>query len=148
MYIDTHQNYSMRIYPHQQDTGGFFIAVLERKSSTKKPASPDVQRPVRYRKREADKSDDSIHAKKLRLNREAVEMEVMDGLESTELVLESTSVSTSNDGPGEVDSIARTSVGLKEQINDNSFKENPYTFLESSDRILQSCMWVRNYRVI
>lgn len=24
----------MRVYPHQQDTGGFFIAVLEKKSET------------------------------------------------------------------------------------------------------------------
>lgn len=131
----------MRIYPHQQDTGGFFIAVLERKRSTKKSASPGVERPVRYRKREADKSDDSIHAKKLRLNRgEAIEMDVMDNSESAGLVQASTSVSTSNDGLGEVDSVAGTSVGLKEQVNDSSFKENPYTFLESSDRILQSCM--------
>jgi multisite-specific tRNA:(cytosine-C5)-methyltransferase len=131
----------MRIYPYQQDTGGFFIAVLERKCSTKKSASPGVECPVRYRKREADKSDDSIHAKKLRLNHgDAVEMDVMDGSESAELVQASTSVSTSNDDQGEVDSVAGTSVGLKEQVNDSSFKENPYTFLESSDRILQSCM--------
>lgn len=131
----------MRIYPHQQDTGGFFIAVLERKCSTKKSASTGVERPVRYRKREADQTDDSIHAKKIRLNHgEAVEIDVMDGSECTELALEPTSVLTSNHGQEEVDSVARTSVGLKEQVNDNSFKENPYTFLESSDRILQSCM--------
>ena len=27
---------SMRIYPHLQDTGGFFVAVLQRKSSSTK----------------------------------------------------------------------------------------------------------------
>jgi multisite-specific tRNA:(cytosine-C5)-methyltransferase len=130
----------MRIYPHLQDSGGFFIAILERKGSSKESTSPGVQGHIRYGKREADKSDESTHAKKPRLNHgEAVE-DVTGGLGSAGLVLESTSVSTSNDGQGEIDSGARTSVGLKEQVTDGSFKENPYTFLESSDRILQSCM--------
>jgi hypothetical protein len=30
-----HSGYSMRIYPHLQDTGGFFVAVLQRKTVAK-----------------------------------------------------------------------------------------------------------------
>lgn len=32
--------HSMRIYPHLQDTGGFFVAVLQRKSVAKEDNAP------------------------------------------------------------------------------------------------------------
>jgi hypothetical protein len=34
--------HSMRIYPHLQDTGGFFVAVLQRKSVAKEDYDPVV----------------------------------------------------------------------------------------------------------
>jgi len=129
----------MRVYPHLQDTGGFFIAVLERKGLAKRSASPPVECLIRDKKREADKIDDTMHTKKPRLDPEVVgQMDVVQESRNTEL---STSKLASNDG--KADPSGGTSVGLKEQIDDDSFKENPYTFLQSDDRILRSCMWVR-----
>ncbi len=73
----------MRVYPHLQDTGGFFIAVLERKGLAKRSASPPVECLIRDKKREADKVDDTMHTKKPRLDPEIVgQMDVVHELRS------------------------------------------------------------------
>lgn len=38
--------HSFRIYPHLQDTGGFFIAILQRKPPAKAPATASASRYV------------------------------------------------------------------------------------------------------
>ncbi|KAK2459717.1 hypothetical protein APHAL10511_008268 [Amanita phalloides] len=110
----------MRIYPHLQDTGGFFIAVLERKSSGSKSACGDKGTSILgHRKREVEEPCNDAHNKKPRLDHQ----DIQDNPQSLEVTTDSASLSAS-----------------KGTVNDGSFKENPYTFLPSNDRILRSCI--------
>ncbi|KAE9410619.1 S-adenosyl-L-methionine-dependent methyltransferase [Gymnopus androsaceus JB14] len=103
----------MRIYPHLQDSGGFFVAVLERKHVEAKPN--------RERKRTAENMEPSEpETKKPRLGSES------DAI-TPDVPVQSTSgadaKSTTESGGG-----------------GGSFKEMPYTFLSPRDPTLLSCI--------
>ncbi|KAF8920793.1 cytosine-5--methyltransferase [Mucidula mucida] len=105
----------MRIYPHLQDTGGFFVAVLER--------NPDAV--VNKKKRVASPSAE-LEAKKPRLD-ESLSTDPTKMEEDTAPLLESTT--TMSEPSGDVTD-AQPEKELKPDI---SFKENPYTFLKPDD---------------
>ncbi|KAF9048205.1 S-adenosyl-L-methionine-dependent methyltransferase [Hymenopellis radicata] len=118
----------MRIYPHLQDTGGFFVAVLER--------NPDAV--VNKKKRVASPSAES-EAKKPRLDEpSSVDPAKME--EDTAPLLESTEPATTVSEPSPDVTEATDALPEKELKPDISFKENPYTFLKPDDPILLTCV--------
>ncbi|PPR07386.1 hypothetical protein CVT26_013702 [Gymnopilus dilepis] len=121
----------MRIYPHLQDTGGFFVAVLKRTPKIHTSA------PSKERKREADAGDlpsETPDAKRLKTS-----AEVPPDQEARLPV-----VTADSAGPVPVDTELETSTvkaNSKKKVKDGgSFKENPYTFLSPDDPILRSCI--------
>ncbi|PBK71008.1 S-adenosyl-L-methionine-dependent methyltransferase [Armillaria solidipes] len=111
----------MRIYPHLQDSGGFFIAVLERRSTNK------------TKKRTADSVGDVPESKKPRL--------AEDGAPPPAMVEGEVEAKTNDDATMDAvadekdDKVSKATSG-----GGGSFKENPYTFLRPNDPILLSCI--------
>ncbi|KAJ7639456.1 S-adenosyl-L-methionine-dependent methyltransferase [Roridomyces roridus] len=112
----------IRIYPHLQDTGGFFVAVLERSGEV-------AQTPPREKKREASPAEEEApDSKKPRLE-------------------EATGDATPTEEAPKVEEAAKSAapvipVGGKAKKGESggSFKENPYTFLPADDPTLASCL--------
>ncbi|KAF8906542.1 S-adenosyl-L-methionine-dependent methyltransferase [Gymnopilus junonius] len=112
----------MRIYPHLQDTGGFFVAVLQRTVKSSKPAV------AAERKREADASDlpsEAPEAKRLKTTPDR----------RPEQDTPSPSLSVAPEQAS-----AEKNQSKKKSKEGSSFKENPYTFLPPDDPILRSCI--------
>ncbi|KAG5644352.1 hypothetical protein DXG03_008649 [Asterophora parasitica] len=141
---------SMRIYPHLQDTGGFFVAVLERR------ALPEAV----SKKREASYSGDLPQTKKLRLEEEADEAEPSvapktdteidadaDADAEVYLVDDVTATANSEEVDGASTTMSASAQGKGKRGMKNSetngggaFKEHPYTFLAPTDPILLHCI--------
>lgn len=114
----------MRVYPHLQDTGGFFVAVIERKKDfegkAEKKRSPDREGSILA----ASGGDEVRVAKRAKLE------EAVDG---SDLITPST-----------IDEellVAQDDVQVQ-AVADASFKENPFTFISEDDPNLVSCMCV------
>lgn len=114
----------MRVYPHLQDTGGFFVAVIERKKDfevkAEKKRSPDREGSILA----TSGSDDVRVAKRAKFE---------GGGDGNDL----TPPSTINE---EV-LVAQDDVQVQ-AVADASFKENPFTFISEDDPNLVSCMCV------
>ncbi|KAG6811829.1 hypothetical protein H0H92_005626 [Tricholoma furcatifolium] len=128
---------SMRIYPHLQDTGGFFVAVLERRA----PA----------RKRELSSTpEDGQETKKPRLEQDVAQSELeveSDTVAKDDVPADETAEDTTKAEaqPSDDKSVVKVSKKEKKEKDGNMggggiFKEHPYTFLPSTDPILQSCI--------
>ncbi|KAF8156676.1 S-adenosyl-L-methionine-dependent methyltransferase [Crassisporium funariophilum] len=123
----------MRIYPHLQDSGGFFVAVLEKvKKLTDESGGSSSER-----KREANDLIELPEPKKQRMTSEAPYLADDDLM--TDGLVEAV--------PNEVDSMdtekgSRKLRSKKESLGKGggSFKENPYTFLAANDPILLTCI--------
>ncbi|KAL0958350.1 hypothetical protein HGRIS_000495 [Hohenbuehelia grisea] len=142
----------MRIYPHLQDTGGFFVAVLEK---TKKPEKQPVTAPSTKGKREMEESvDDEVpESKKPRLTDDStasVELAAPQGASSETTT---TVPDASAPGPESAQGAVKAAEAEDENIvadldktpepskvSSSDFKENPYTFLPSDHTILTNCM--------
>ncbi|KAG9311645.1 S-adenosyl-L-methionine-dependent methyltransferase [Chiua virens] len=122
---------SMRIYPHLQDTGGFFVAVLERKESHR----PSKSKLAGKRAAEADATVSD--SKKLKLDTRLPSDEHEDvssaGMSSAE-------PSTAVVGDDTTTDRARNGHASKPKLADPSFKEMPYTFLQPDDPALVTCI--------
>lgn len=117
----------MRIYPHLQDSGGFFIAVMQRRTADTLPAP--------QKKAEGKRASETVEtrtgsqppssvgepaSKKARLANE----QSLDGTDPTSAV----------DATAEAEPTAESG---------GAFKEDPYTFVPPDDPSLISCMFVR-----
>ncbi|KAG6876664.1 hypothetical protein C0993_001409 [Termitomyces sp. T159_Od127] len=138
---------SLRIYPHLQDTGGFFVAVLERKASADGSA----------RKRElSPPEDENQEAKKPRIEKDGQELQsgeltlVKDTSEGAAVAATSAndvSVITATEAiPTEPATEGSKRAQEKRKKHDKGgdggggvFKEPPYTFLPPTDPILKNC---------
>jgi len=111
----------MRIYPHQQDSGGFFVAVMERRSAEVKP--------IRERKRNVEDAAEAPQpeSKKPRLENETEHSTT--GTPAPEAATSGAELKTIVEGGG------GASGG-----GGGSFKEMPYTFLSPRDETLVSCI--------
>ncbi|KAJ6454578.1 cytosine-5--methyltransferase [Mycena sanguinolenta] len=125
----------LRIYPHLQDTGGFFVAVLERSSADTSTGAVEEAVEAAPRKREAD-ADESVEipeSKKPRLDADGV-VKVEDDAEPP---AETTSIAaepaTKNPAPPKAGKQKKGEGG-------GSFKENPYTYLVPDDPAILSCV--------
>ena len=130
----------MRIYPHLQDTGGFFVAVLQRK------ASPSVNHSLENAKAKTDRkrpalgvkgtddptSENGEHrtAKKVKLEQDGATGDSVDIGPVDEAALD----------VGGQEDIPETEQDDVKMVADASFKENPFTFLPKDDPNLVSCM--------
>ncbi|KAJ2912919.1 hypothetical protein MD484_g7500, partial [Candolleomyces efflorescens] len=158
---DLHIDRCMRIYPHLQDTGGFFVAVLERKK--KKSATsqrkrqhgeteelPDSKRP---RIEESDETIDEEPSPELASTAEEDEApsEPVSAIEEAgpeppvsaiEEALEENpgSPSEAMDTVDVEDSTPAAASSSKGEKGDGSFKENPYIYLPQDHPLLQACL--------
>jgi len=146
----------MRIYPHLQDTGGFFVAVLERKPQQNSHASvaayvpvPSFPQNIPYgssRKRDAEEADVAVpEAKKVKLDL-SVPPEFQESFPPTPMSEDDGShplvLATVETEAQDSSKTEKVSLRGKFKISDPSFKEMPYTFLEPNDPALISCMFV------
>ncbi|KAK7471032.1 tRNA (cytosine-5-)-methyltransferase ncl1 [Stygiomarasmius scandens] len=111
---DLHLERCMRIYPHHQDSGGFFVAVLERRP---------LAGQTKEKKRAASSPAPVPEAKKPRL------------FDSTESVPKDPSTPAAAPTGASTPSEPQEAPAVEQ-----SFKEMPYTFLASEDPTLLSCI--------
>jgi len=123
--------YSWRIYPHQQNTGGFFVAVLER---VPKPKTTGTKRP-----KEEDEED--RQTKKPKLGEEATVRPPFDPV-----------VEHAGEGAvaqaGDQEHIVEVEMAKNGDEADKalkarpsgSYKEEPYTFLDPESEDLKNCL--------
>ncbi|KAF5343843.1 hypothetical protein D9756_011343 [Leucocoprinus leucothites] len=140
-------SFCMRIYPHIQDSGGFFVAVLEKKNQTPVPEP-------QQRKRDAKEPSEAPEPKRPRLEEE-VAPELKEGT-STALEKAGSEEGTPMAGVATVmdretsqgqglaivtssDVVSEEKPEIVKSSGNDSFKENPYTFLAADDPILASC---------
>ena len=126
----------MRIYPHLQDTGGFFVAVLQRKayhSLENAKAKTDRKRPALGVKGTDDptpENDEQRTAKKVKLEQDGSIGDNVDIGPGDEAALDA----------GVQEDIPEAAQDNAKAVADASFKENPFTFLPEDDPNLVSCM--------
>ncbi|KDR72476.1 hypothetical protein GALMADRAFT_252559 [Galerina marginata CBS 339.88] len=124
----------LRIYPHLQDSGGFFVAVLQ-----KVVGSENLGVPIFDRKRAADIGDVATEIP------ESKRLKVLSDNPAANEEMSMLAHAINSEPMKAVVSQAQVSVELprsKKKAKDGggSFKENPYTFLSSNDPILRSCI--------
>jgi len=154
---ELHIERCLRIYPHLQDTGGFFIAVLE-KAPAVNPSEDRVPKEPLDGKRPADSVEDleTSELKKPKLSddvdgpssediAEADDAEDENGADAggdrgtaPEMPLDSTKV-PSVDRPLATENAPEKGKKVTKGA-DIHFKENPYTFISSTDPIIQGCI--------
>ena len=123
---------SWRIYPHQQNTGGFFVAVLER---VPKPKTSGTKRP-----KEDDEED--RQTKKPKLDEQAVVRPQL-GPVVVELPREGVVAQADNQAPTVLVEMAENSDEAEKELKarpSGSYKEEPYTFLDPESNDLKNCL--------
>ncbi|KAH9055614.1 S-adenosyl-L-methionine-dependent methyltransferase [Lactarius vividus] len=121
----------IRVYPHLQDTGGFFLAVLQHKQSRaspkegKRPAQDSAEIPDVKKARRDDGEDD--------LMTPATEPAKSNSDQPTD----PTSAGTSKAAQ---DQVQRQEQEKTATTGDNGFRENPFTFISPDDPTVESCM--------
>ncbi|KAG6331309.1 hypothetical protein ID866_7782 [Astraeus odoratus] len=133
-----HLERCMRIYPHLQDTGGFFVAIFERKATHNAVAS---KRAVE----DADTKDSTIEAKRLKLETDINVTEVGSVTESQNLGIDFMEVDPvtpdgKEESPDQHQYKPSTKTHERTPLADPSFKEMPYTFLAPDDPALLACI--------
>ncbi|KAL4073670.1 S-adenosyl-L-methionine-dependent methyltransferase [Scleroderma citrinum] len=136
-----HLGRCMRIYPHLQDTGGFFVAVFERKASHKTAISVHVSKRVAE---DSDTASSAPETKKAKLETNT----------QTQVAEDESDTTTSRDAMDADPSASDEKQEATEQHQskptahargkttpaDPSFKEMPYTFLQPDDPALHACI--------
>ncbi|KAF9788609.1 cytosine-5--methyltransferase [Thelephora terrestris] len=119
----------MRVYPHLQDTGGFFVAVLERAEFPSASGHPH-----REGKRSAGHLEETSTAKKPRIGDDGVAEDIMDQDESVDASA-STSASVPVSDQGEC-----AEGEPRENAGDTGFREAPYTYLSPDNTSVVTCL--------
>lgn len=137
----------MRIYPHLQDTGGFFIAVLHK--------IPDVHsQSTGKRHADAVDSPETSAVKKPKLEQLDLDVDAA-GDEPSEADVDAAEVVKDE---FQEEGVPRPTVdpedfkkqqrGKKHRADGGGvihFKENPFTFVSPDDPIIKACMYVARY---
>ncbi|KIY61510.1 cytosine-5--methyltransferase [Cylindrobasidium torrendii FP15055 ss-10] len=124
----------MRLYPHHQDTGGFFVAILERNteaaeagsSKKKRVASPFPETDTDTKKPRLEESTPTTE--------DISESTIPTPVELSASIETQTPVDDAESKPTPVQSAD------PESRNNGSFKENPYTFLAADDPTVVKCI--------
>ncbi|EIN09261.1 S-adenosyl-L-methionine-dependent methyltransferase [Punctularia strigosozonata HHB-11173 SS5] len=127
----------IRIYPHLQDTGGFFVAVLEKKVKQADEKGSDAEDAASLGKRPAGSPVPvpQSEAKKPRISSE--EVSSLSGAEAGDNKKLDEEVTVSSDTaskPAEVKQKGKP----ESESGGGSFKEPPYTFLSADDPVVQT----------
>ncbi|EJD05354.1 S-adenosyl-L-methionine-dependent methyltransferase [Fomitiporia mediterranea MF3/22] len=110
----------MRIYPHLQDSGGFFVAVIQRRDSALRPA-PDAKAEGK-RPAETSEVDDKKHP-------------------TEEPAAKKTKLDVAEKDEGEPTPTTEAAVdGEPVAVYSGVFREDPYTFISPNDPSLVSCI--------
>ncbi|EAU81513.1 tRNA (cytosine-5-)-methyltransferase [Coprinopsis cinerea okayama7 len=129
--------YCMRIYPHLQDSGGFFVAVLRRK--------PKLAVPTSDRKRAASEGVQEVAApetKKARLDDEDAMQTELKKDESDSPMADQESEATTpqaEEGQGAAEK-ERSKSASAAASGSGAFREQPYTYVSPTDPVLLSCL--------
>ncbi len=134
----------MRIYPHLQDSGGFFIAVLERKrrqvvdidiATEAAPSTDKQKRPVPD---EDDVEDESaVASKRAKLTPKGFGEEDMQVDEPILPGNEQKAMDATEAGPVDKKHVGKQTTG--------HFKENPFTFIPADEPGVLGCMYVSHF---
>jgi len=122
---DLHLDRCMRLYPYLQDTGGFFVAVLERVDF---PSTS--RRSHKEGKRAAEHLEAPNMAKKPRVGGAGVAEDVME----QDAPVGSTPASVPVSEP------SQSEKGEAESVSDTGFKEPPYIYLSPDDSSVVTCL--------
>ncbi|KAL1744277.1 S-adenosyl-L-methionine-dependent methyltransferase [Schizophyllum fasciatum] len=141
---DFHLERCVRIYPHLQDTGGFFVAVLERKAGT--PASaPDPE--LDMEEIDEDMQVDSqpeqtTTAAETAAGAKRAASAELDGeaKEAKRLKVDEAPPASSSGASKPTAPDTRPPKKQKELKEDPTYKESPYTFLRADDPTLTACL--------
>ncbi|KAJ3545226.1 hypothetical protein NMY22_g2524 [Coprinellus aureogranulatus] len=130
----------MRIYPHLQDTGGFFVAVLERKkkepTSTLKRANAEGDAEVSESKRTKVDTTASSSASAP----EAITAEPSTSTESAMDATEDPTPASAAPSTSEAPSPKEEDRMDKDTGKGKDFKEDPYTYLPPDHPLLRKCL--------
>ncbi|KAI6131458.1 S-adenosyl-L-methionine-dependent methyltransferase, partial [Pisolithus croceorrhizus] len=139
-----HLERCMRIYPHLQDTGGFFVAVFERK--TKYRTSNNAQAPKRTAQ-DADPSNGISETKKLKVDTDTLVQEPeheCTATPSVDTVMMDVHAASTLEGKGQSTErppdVGSAVSWEQNALADPSFKEMPFTFLAPNDPALLACI--------
>ncbi|PPQ85011.1 hypothetical protein CVT25_010400 [Psilocybe cyanescens] len=143
-----HLERTMRIYPHLQDTGGFYVAVLQKtdkavgQSERKREAGDSADEPESKRMRASEdvsQEDDVALPVPVDSGEDDVKEEEMSVMEDITMLPDS---ETATPAPelSEVNPEINRNRRKKKSKDGGGFKENPYTFLPPDDPILLSCI--------
>ncbi|KAJ3551352.1 hypothetical protein NM688_g4752 [Phlebia brevispora] len=130
----------MRIYPHLQDTGGFFIAALQKKLIPGESAP--VAKESAENKRQAQHVEDleTSDPKKPRLSdNEHVPDSTADEVGDEHTDNDPVALPSTSQQPAQSTSQPTTGKASAGKGPDVHFKENPYTFLQSDDPVVKAC---------
>ncbi|OJT02133.1 Multisite-specific tRNA:(cytosine-C(5))-methyltransferase trm4b [Trametes pubescens] len=138
-----HLTRCFRIYPHLQDTGGFFIAILQKKPPARAPAAASASSES---KRSADAVEglEKSDVKKLKLDSDTQDDQADDAEDEVAVPEETTDEPTAAmdmDKPSGSNSEPkiRFKKGKTAEGASAHFKENPYTFIDPTDPIITAC---------
>ncbi|KAF7795210.1 hypothetical protein EIP86_006360 [Pleurotus ostreatoroseus] len=122
----------MRIYPHLQDTGGFFIAVLQKKPSPGEVALSSNEAAENKRQAQHVEDLETSEPKKPKLSddHQALEADEVDDER-----MDSTPTASTSTGQQQA-TVPKLAAG---KGGDLHFKENPYTFLQPDDQVVKTC---------
>ncbi|KAI0924993.1 hypothetical protein AcW2_005707 [Taiwanofungus camphoratus] len=145
----------LRIYPHLQDTGGFFIAVLQKKLP-RNALSRIPTKEALEGKRPADAIEDpeTSEVKKAKLSLEQDSLAKLEASSTSETYYEEENILDEIVEPAssmEIDQNAEVAPsasninktkgkGKSLQGGGTHFKENPYTFVSPDDPIIRTCI--------
>ncbi|GJE86312.1 RsmB/NOP family class I SAM-dependent RNA methyltransferase [Phanerochaete sordida] len=132
-----HLEYCMRIYPHLQDTGGFFVAVLQKKQ----PPAPARQGPENKRNADTVEDLETSDTKKPKLSAEDdAEAADDEALATTPEPVPEAAPDAEAAAPEPATDAKGKGKGRATQGADIHFKENPFTFLKPDDPVIQTCI--------
>lgn len=141
----------MRIYPHLQDSGGFFIAVLQRKRREFRERSVTSSAPsaLETQKRSIPDEDeesggDVIAQKKAKLMPEAGIPTLEDPSVEADMEVDQTGTDDAQIGSNLDEDVPEKKNSKGQSIG--PFKENPFTFIPADESGLLGCMYVKNNR--
>ncbi|KAJ7255177.1 cytosine-5--methyltransferase [Mycena rebaudengoi] len=128
----------IRVYPHLQDTGGFFVAVLERRAPSVE-ANPVRDVAATEKKRGAEEDAEMPDGKKPRLENDT------DAEVPADAALAAVDAAVTSETPAPAAAPAPSSKATakgkgKKGEGGSSFKEHPYTFLPADDPTLVGCI--------
>ncbi|KIK97617.1 hypothetical protein PAXRUDRAFT_824777 [Paxillus rubicundulus Ve08.2h10] len=131
----------MRVYPHIQDTGGFFVAVLERKSNHE--PSTSTHAPKRGVE-EADVTAPETKKPKLEIPISPHQLDEVPGANmspaESAATAEIDTIMDEGEPTAELSQARSTAHTGKLKVSDPSFKEMPYTFVAPDDPALATCI--------